>query len=279
MKKIRRLTLVDGLKINYVTAGRGKPVVMIHGWMGSNEDYPALFPFLSKHFRVIIPDLPGFGESERMKTKSTSENYAKFLLNFLNKLKLKKFYIVGNCSGASIVLDAAAIDGRRFEKMVLFTPFYHKKVWRENVRRIINFVVSPIISNIIRGTARQIIKHDITMNLLLKTYMKHAVGEYGEATKRKKRQANLGVATEFMRDLLNIDLTKKIKGIKIPTLVIHYENDGLANNREVKKIRRFLPNTQFYLAKYRGHFANPDHMVDAYNNILVFLQKPIKSRK
>ncbi len=261
-------TEVDRLKINYVVQGKGKPVIMIHGWMGSNEDFPALLPFLSKHFKVIVPDLPGFGESQDMPSHKT-EDYARFVLKFMDKIKLKKAYIVGNCSGASIALIAASMQPKRFEKMVAFTPIYYKKILTKKFHRIATVVKNPIS----KRTINWMIHTDPIITLVLRTYMKHAVGEYGEATKKKKQQAKFYAAVEFIKDLQVLDIRKEIKGLIIPTFVIYYENDAIIANKGVRGIRKYLPRVQFCVARQRGHFANPDDMVDVYSQILAFLQK------
>ena len=54
---------VDGLKMHYVTAGSGEPVLLLHGYAQSAHMWERAIPQLAKRFTVIAPDLPGFGDS------------------------------------------------------------------------------------------------------------------------------------------------------------------------------------------------------------------------
>jgi hypothetical protein len=55
----------EGFRIAYDRMGSGKPVVLLHGWPGDRTDYSALAPILAQHTDVIVPDLRGFGQSDK----------------------------------------------------------------------------------------------------------------------------------------------------------------------------------------------------------------------
>jgi pimeloyl-ACP methyl ester carboxylesterase len=55
---------VDGFSLAYERRGEGPPVLLLHGWSGMRTDYRALVPLLSG-FEVVVPDLRGFGESDK----------------------------------------------------------------------------------------------------------------------------------------------------------------------------------------------------------------------
>lgn len=56
---------VDGFRLAYERAGSGSPVVLLHGWPGDHTDYDDLVPLLSGGAEVIVPDLRGFGQSDK----------------------------------------------------------------------------------------------------------------------------------------------------------------------------------------------------------------------
>ena len=58
-------TPIDGFSLAYERAGSGPPVVLLHGWPGMRTDYRALVPLLSGEADVVVPDLRGFGESDK----------------------------------------------------------------------------------------------------------------------------------------------------------------------------------------------------------------------
>ena len=56
---------VDGFSLAYERHGAGPPVVCLHGWPGSRRDYRELVPLLDAEADLVVPDLRGFGESDR----------------------------------------------------------------------------------------------------------------------------------------------------------------------------------------------------------------------
>ena len=62
---MRRSAPVDGFSLAYERSGSGPPVVLLHGWPGDHTDYEDLVPLLADRAEVVIPDLRGFGESDK----------------------------------------------------------------------------------------------------------------------------------------------------------------------------------------------------------------------
>ena len=60
-----RSTPVDGFTLAYERSGSGPAVVLLHGWPGDRGDYRALAPLLAGSAEIVIPDLRGFGESDK----------------------------------------------------------------------------------------------------------------------------------------------------------------------------------------------------------------------
>jgi hypothetical protein len=54
---------IDGVKLHYLTAGRGPAVVLLHGFAETSRMWRPIMPILAKKFTVIAPDLPGIGDS------------------------------------------------------------------------------------------------------------------------------------------------------------------------------------------------------------------------
>ena len=67
--------------------GEGFPLVLIHGFLGSAKMWEPQIDFFKNHFRVITPDLPGFGKSNKVKSHKDIQSLANLLLNCLEKKK------------------------------------------------------------------------------------------------------------------------------------------------------------------------------------------------
>jgi pimeloyl-ACP methyl ester carboxylesterase len=97
-----------GVKIFYATRGKGKPVVLIHGWLASaglNWELPGISTKLAKKFRVIEMDVRGHGLSDKPKSKDLyGEELVEDVAKLLDHLKIKKAHVVGYSMGGIIAL-------------------------------------------------------------------------------------------------------------------------------------------------------------------------------
>ncbi len=100
--------------------GSGFPLVLVHGYLGSSEMWNLQKEFLSKHFRVITPALPGFGESYKAQSLDSINSFAKFVFKCLEEKKINEFHLMGHSMGGMIVQEMAKISGDRINKLICF---------------------------------------------------------------------------------------------------------------------------------------------------------------
>jgi pimeloyl-ACP methyl ester carboxylesterase len=118
-------TTVDagGIKTNYLEAGSGSPVVLIHGsgpGVTAYANWRLVLPVLAERFRVLAPDMAGFGFSERPeKADYGVDLWVEQLVGFLDSLGIDRASVVGNSFGGAIALRLAAKHPDRVAKMVL----------------------------------------------------------------------------------------------------------------------------------------------------------------
>jgi abhydrolase domain-containing protein 6 len=99
------------------------PIVMLHGFGGDKLNWVRYARHLTSHYRVIIPDLPGFGESEwHSHLIYSMRNQAIWLGAFLDALGIPKAHIAGNSMGGHIATHFAIRAPERVETLLLFAP-------------------------------------------------------------------------------------------------------------------------------------------------------------
>src|ERR1044071_268433 len=127
---VRQSVVVDGVRLNYVSAGSGRPVILIHGNPGSYEDYTlAVVERLAQSYYVVAFDRPGHGYSERHDSvQTTVEVQALIIRDALQKLGLEKPVLVGHSWGGSLVLAAAVTYGKDLTGVVLLAPAAYPSV-------------------------------------------------------------------------------------------------------------------------------------------------------
>jgi len=102
-------TEVDGFHIVYLEGGVGEPLVLLHGFGADKENFTRVAKFLTPHYHVIIPDLPGFGESSKPGDADyTVVAQVERVHAFVQKLGLKTVHIGGSSMGGNIAASYAA---------------------------------------------------------------------------------------------------------------------------------------------------------------------------
>jgi len=112
---------VDGCRTHYRRAGKGAPLVFLHGAGGA----PQVLPFmerLAQRFDVLVPDAPGYGQSDEPAWLENIHDVAYFYLDFLAALKLDKAVIVGTSMGGWMAMEMAVRNTSRIASLVLVSP-------------------------------------------------------------------------------------------------------------------------------------------------------------
>ena len=102
---------VDGLHIQYIDQGPADPratVLLLHGWGVDGSLYHLITDHLSGRFRVVIPDLPGFGGSQEPPVPWTPDGYADFVEHFAEKLGLRDVVGMAHSNGGRILIKLMA---------------------------------------------------------------------------------------------------------------------------------------------------------------------------
>jgi pimeloyl-ACP methyl ester carboxylesterase len=143
---------VNGIRMHYVTAGQGEPLLLLHGTPKTHYYWYKLIPLLSEHFRVVAPDLRGFGDTDRPTPEEgyDSRTNADDMAELMTSLGHEQFHLHGEDRGAEFAYVLAAtrpervktlcfaemlLSGEGLEEWSFFTPenvaaqFNLKGVW------------------------------------------------------------------------------------------------------------------------------------------------------
>jgi pimeloyl-ACP methyl ester carboxylesterase len=149
-------TDAGGIKTNYLEAGQGDPVVLVHGsgpGVTAYANWRLVLPALAERFRVLAPDMVGFGYTDRpTDVQYGVQTWADQVVGFMDSLEIEKAHLVGNSFGGSIALRVAAQHPERVDRLVLMGSMgVHFEitegldtVWGyeasfENMRRVLDF--------------------------------------------------------------------------------------------------------------------------------------------
>jgi pimeloyl-ACP methyl ester carboxylesterase len=118
-----KFVTVNRNKIRYLEDGQSdRNLILMHGLGGYAERWDNILPFLNKKFHIYVPDLIGYGQSDKPSVDYTPEFFVKFVFDFVETLGIKKTFMIGTSLGGQIVAECAATQKSIIERIVLISP-------------------------------------------------------------------------------------------------------------------------------------------------------------
>jgi pimeloyl-ACP methyl ester carboxylesterase len=118
-----RTAEINGVKLHYLTAGHGTPLILLHGYAETSLMWKPIIPALAERFTVIAPDLPGIGDSD-IPTEGLDMKSAAIRIHDLAKsLGVQKAEVVGHDIGLMVAYAYAAQFPTEVSKLVLMDAF------------------------------------------------------------------------------------------------------------------------------------------------------------
>jgi pimeloyl-ACP methyl ester carboxylesterase len=114
---------VEGVKLHYLTAGKGPAVILLHGYTQTSRMWRPLVPRLADRFTVVAPDLPGIGDSEIPRDGLDMKTAAIRVHGLAKSLGVSKARVVGHDIGLMVAYAYAALFPAEVEKLVVMDAF------------------------------------------------------------------------------------------------------------------------------------------------------------
>jgi len=114
---------VDGVKLHYLTAGHGTPLILLHGYAETSRMWKPIIPLLAERFLVIAPDLPGIGDSSIPKDGLDMKTAAIRIHTLARSLGVQQAEVVGHDIGLMVAYAYAAQFPSETTKLVVMDAF------------------------------------------------------------------------------------------------------------------------------------------------------------
>lgn len=218
---------INGLSIDYSDTGKkNNPVlVLLHGWSLYKEKYSKLISLLSKTYRVISLDFPGFGHSDPPPKTWTNQDYADFLKSFLDSINISKYILIGHSFGGRIILKYCSQNPKNISKIILIGS---SGIERKSLKvKAISFVSSLLPKKI---------KQMLLPLAGSKDYLE-----------------SQGVMRETFKNIVNENFENDIAKIKIPTLLIWGEDDHTTPLWQAKILNQLIKDSKLITIPNTNH--------------------------
>lgn len=246
-------------------------MIFLHGFRGSHRGLMTTAERLPG-VRVIIPDLPGYGESEPLRVPHDFQHYAGWIREFTQALNIKRYILAGHSYGASLALVAAGQLATSIERVVLVEPVISAKTWTSRigewyyrtathlpprprqwwiVNRVANRITTELLTTLRDRAAKQQLVHDERENL---------------------RYAIPHVEIESFLGFYHTDFQNAAASVKNPTLVVAGTHDQMTPLPTIRQLQSAIPGSQLVVLTGAGHFAPMETPTDLAQSISIWLQ-------
>lgn len=227
-----------------------KPViVMTHGWNDSKETFELLIKRLKNNYRCIALDLPNFGVSEQTAKIITIDDYAKFIASFLQKLEIKKYFLLGHSMGGQIAIYGVGKDILRPDKLILLAS--------AGVRN------NKLISKQLFKYTAKITKHLLPSNAKDKFYKR--IGSDYETSLSS-------VHKKIIASVLGCDVQVQASQIHIPALLIYGNEDKHTPAWMGERLHELINNSKLEIILDQDHWLHQKSTPEVADNIEKFIK-------
>jgi len=246
--------IVQNLATEYLDEGTGKVVLFLHGWQDNLHTFDSLVSLLSPVLRIIRLDLPGFGKSEVPKETWDLNNYVQFIEDFIQKLDIQVYALVGYSFGGRIAIKGEATKNLQAQKIILICSagIAKNRTLRNSLLKILAKIGGLI------------------------TYMPPLI--FWREGLRKRIYSfigsdylNTGVLKETFLKIISEDLSVSAKKITTPTLLIWGESDTETLLSDGKQLARLIPNSKLKVISGAGHFVHKEKSQEVARLVQEFL--------
>ena len=249
------------LATNYHEAGTGAPVVLLHGsgpGVSAWTNWKRVMPEFARDFRVIAPDMAGFGYTERNPDLEYDiKLWVKHLIAFLDALGIEKANLIGNSFGGSLSLAAAARFPDRFDRIVLMGTPCDKFMMTPGLRA--GWDYQPSRENMRAAMAH--FPYDpsfITDELVEDRYQTSLIPGAQEGLRKLLAKPN-----EEGETPLSGMPAKVVANIEHATLVLHGREDKVVPVEMGILLARSMPNAELHMFGRCGHWVQAERF-DAF---------------
>ncbi len=233
--------------VTFSDTGKGRVVVLLHGFLGSHKIWESTIVALSKTFRVIAIDLPGHGDTDCFGYVHTSELIAKCVKNVMDNLRLKKYVIVGHSMGGYAALAFADMYPDNLRGLCL----YHSSAYADSddKKRDRTRSIKVVKSN------HKIYTTEVVKNLFATKNSKYLKEEIAFAQKiaAKTSKQSMIASLEGMKDRPNRDI---ILGMAhYPIMMVIGELDNVLPHQQLLEQSELIRDKHILYLEHDGHMG------------------------
>ncbi len=257
------IIVVDHQMVHYEVFGHGRPVVFLHGWLGSWRYWFPTMERVAENFRTYSFDFWGFGESRRKSTYESIQNYSDQVIRFLDELGIDRCLLVGHSMGGMVALKTAINHPRRISRVAAVgAP-----------------IVGDSLSWLLKLIDRPIMADAFARVPWFRRYMFHRfLGETTDPAVEEILDDSVKSSSTTLRNAVGsmwrTDLRPELSRLSVPTLIVHGGRDEIVQPNQADLFDD-IPVAEVVVMPESRHFPFLDEP-EVFNDILIrFLKQDV----
>jgi len=249
--------------VHYETVGRGKPVVLLHCWLGSWSYWLSTMEYLAAHkYKTYALDFWGFGDSAKHGVFSVNE-YVDMVEQFMDRLGLESSPVMGHSMGGTVSLSLALrCPGRVSRVAVVGSPIVGsglslllKLAGHRYIAKLL-YAVPGLLPALMKGLSITYARDWRTLYTMLEKDVSRTTVESFSAS---------------IQDLRVTDLRPRLHELNVPVMGIYGVKDNIVDSKQGEMMRQGVRNHTVHYFAASGHFPMLDETVRFHETIAGFL--------
>lgn len=246
--------VVDNLLTSYELSGKGKLVLLLHGWADSSKGLAGLGKQLDG-YKVLAVDLPGFGGTQAPDSAWDLDDYSRFTAALLGKLKLGQPYaVIGHSNGGALAIRAAGMGILKPERLILLAASGIRTGGK--ARRLILMILAKT------GSLATLWMPDRYRRALRR-------GLYGAAGSDMLVRPEL---RETFKKTVRQDVQADAAGLDVPTLLVYAGGDDQVPVSDGRRYQHLIKGSRLEVVGDAGHFVHLDRSDEVARLVKGFLK-------
>ena len=250
--------------VHYEVYGRGRPVILLHGWLGSWGLWQETMAYLGRYYRTYAMDFWGFGESGKKRETYAVQDFVSLVDQFMDRLGIAEAPLVGHSMGGTVSLSVAIQYPARVRKVVI--------------------IGSPIVGSSLAFPLKLAGYRFIAFMLFNMMWAFRAGMKFASPfictdprfPEMMDRDLSSTTVESFLRSIASLrrtDLRPMLSQLKIPVMGMFGDRDNIVNPRQWQPLLAGVPHAKIVRWERAQHFIMLDTPQDFMENLKLFLDQ------
>lgn len=259
----KEIRLPDGANYAYLEGGQGETLMLLHGFGANKDTFARTSRYLTSHYRVVVPDHIGFGESDHPAEADYSPNAQAERLHALAKaLGISTLHLGGNSMGGQIAMAYAALYPDEVKSLWLLDPAGIWSAPESDLRKVIAKTGKNPLMPQTEDEFAELIPFVMADAPFIPRPLMNVMA--------RERILNYTLEEKIFPQLIADSVEQRVNGMQTPTLIVWGELDRTLNVASAEILHKLMPNSQVIIMPGVGHVPMVERPLQSANDYLKF---------